>query len=272
MSNEEQRAKKFVERHFPVTAAFLAAERGEGPVPVYGPGETQNVHDDQPEPWVKVRVDYQLSRFELFAVVAAGYASTNIGQNPDDMSVQQIRDDVEAHLAGTSSLELDALVEEVAGQIERGDHPDQMAALLRAMDRAYRPRNEREPIMQQPRYGDGTVTLQTLDHGEVTITEPRWCMGHNAEAVVHRVDITHNGRPVFAEVETDLGTEQLLEASISWAPFAELQPEPYPVAALGDLPPMDPAQLRAVAAELGLYVGRLYRLSNELDRIRRAES
>lgn len=270
--SEEQRARKFVERHFPVTAEFLAAERGEAPVPVYGPGETQNVHDDQPAPHVVIRVAYQLSRWELLAALADGYATSNTGQSPDDMTVQQIRDDVESFLAGTSSLDLDARVEAIAGQIERGDHPEQMAALLRAMDRAYPPRNEREPTMQQPRYGDGTVTLQTLDHGEITITEPRWCMGHNAEAVVHRVDITHNGRPVFAEVETPRGREQLLEASISWAPFAELQPEPYPVAALGDLPSMDPAELRSVAAELGLYVGRLYRLSNELDRIRRAES
>lgn len=131
---------------------------------------------------------------------------------------------------------------------------------------------DRDRAVQQPRYGDGTVTLQTLDHGEVTVDEPRWCVGHGGEQIVQRVDITHVGRTVAAEVETDGGTIEFLPARIAWGPFAEARPEPYPSADVDDFPAMDPAQLREFAAELALHAGRLYRLSNELDRLRRAAS
>lgn len=275
--SEEERARKFVERHFPVTAAFLAADGGGGPAPVYGPSSVQNAHDDQPEPFVRVRVDYQMSRVELFAVLAAGYATTNTGQDPDAMTVDQIRYDVEAQLSLMSWREMEDLVETSAGQIERGEHPEQMAALKRAVDRAYPPRREPSvtnvPVaVQAPRYGDGTVTLQTLDHGEITIPEPRWCTGHDGEQIVQRVDVTHVGRTVAAELETDGGTVEFLPARISWGPFAELRPEPYPLADVDGFPGLDASQLRELAAEVGLHAGRLYRLSNELDRLRRAES
>ncbi|MDX3458414.1 hypothetical protein PV396_41875 [Streptomyces sp. ME02-8801-2C] len=125
----------------------------------------------------------------------------------------------------------------------------------------------------RPVGGDGpTVTLDTLDHGRVTVDEPAWCIGHAGEPVGYRADITHKGRVVAAEVETDWATFELLPARISWAPFGELQPEPYPVADIEDLPPLDPDQLRELAAEVALHAGRLYRLSNELDRIRRGQS
>lgn len=112
------------------------------------------------------------------------------------------------------------------------------------------------------------ITLETFDHGLVEVEEPDWCLGHAGQPVGYRADITHNGRPVVAEVETVRGTEWLLEACISWAPFAELAPEPLPVVDFADLPPMTGAQLREVAAELGMFVGRLYRLSNQVDRLR----
>ena len=279
-----------VERRFPAAAEFLAAERGEGPAPLYGPTETQNVHDDQPEPHVIVRVDFQLSRFELFALLADGYATTNIERSPDGMTVEQIRSDVEAACAGTSSLELDALVEGVAGQIERGEYPEQMQALKWAMDRAFplqpserspefaaefphiaahlaRERGEMPPV-QRPEYGDGTVTLDTLDAGRITIDEPAWCTGHDGEQIVQRVDVTHVGAMVAGEFA---GVE-FLPVRIAWGPFAELRPEPYPLADIDDFPAMDPAQLRELAAEVGLHAGRLYAKANELDRIRRADS
>lgn len=258
-----------VERRFPAAAEFLAAERGEGPAPFYGPTETQNTHDDQPEPHVIVRIDFQMSRFELFALLADGYATTNIERSPDDMTVEQIRSDVEAACAGTSSLELDALVETVAGQIERGEHPEQMQALRRAMDRAYPLRWEPEPRpVQRPEYGAGTVTLTTLDHGRITIDEPAWCGGHDGEQIVQRVDVTHVGVTVTGEYA---GVE-FLPARISWAPFAQLRSEPLPLADVDEFPGMTPDELRELGAEVGLHVGRLYAKANELDRIRRAGS
>ncbi|WP_406127527.1 DUF6907 domain-containing protein [Streptomyces sp. NBC_00989] len=264
MSGEQDRAQKFVERHFPVTAAFLAAERGEGEPPTFGPTGVQNAHDDQPEPFVVVRVAYQLSRFELFAALADGYATTNTGADPDGMTVQQIRSDVEAYLSGASWRDMEALVETVAGQIEGGERPEQMQALKRAMDRAFPLHREPAPV-QQPVYGDGTVTVETDDHGEIVTDEPSWCLGHDGEPIGYRADITHKGPWEAAEFA---GVE-FLPAGISWAPFSELHPEPYPVADVWEFPPMEPDQLRELAALVGSQAGRLYRLANQVDRIRR---
>ncbi|MGW9024790.1 DUF6907 domain-containing protein [Streptomyces sp. NPDC055722] len=115
-----------------------------------------------------------------------------------------------------------------------------------------------------------TILIRTVDAGLVEVEEPAWCLGEHEQGG-YRADITHYGAPVAAEVETGRGAVEFLEARISWAPFAELQPEPQPVAAVDvdGLGSLSPAQLREVAAELALYAGRLYRLSNELDRLRR---
>lgn len=213
--SEEERARKFVERHFPVTAAFLAADGGGGPAPVYGPSSIQNAHDDQPEPFVRVRVDYQMSRIELFAALAAGYATTNTGVNPDDMTVAQIRYDVEAQLSLMSWREMEDLVETSAGQIERGEHPEQMAALKRAIDRAYPVR----PV-QAPRSSGDTVTVDTTDQGPVTMPEPHWCLGeHDSEG--YRSDISHEGEEIPLLVPTGChGEVRLGMASLTQHPFS----------------------------------------------------
>jgi hypothetical protein len=266
--SEQERARKFVERHFPVTAAFLAAECGEGPAPVFGPTALQNDHDDQPEPWVTVRVDYRVSRFELLAALADGYATANEQQDPDGMTVAEIRYDVEAFFADTSARDLDACVEAIAAKVESGEDREQMEALRRAMDRAYPVSAPPPPPVQQPVYGDGTVTLDTLDHGRITIDEPAWCTGHDGEQVVQRVDVTHVGVTVTGEYA---GVE-FLPACISWAPFAELRPEPYPLVDVDEFPGMTPDELRELGAKVALHAGRLYSKANELDRLRREGS
>ncbi|MEU1556929.1 hypothetical protein ABZ517_30110 [Streptomyces scabiei] len=43
--------------------------------------------------------------------------------------------------------------------------------------------------MNEPR----TVTLATVDHGDVTVPEPAWCAGHDDHVPVHRSDLTHYG-------------------------------------------------------------------------------
>jgi hypothetical protein len=110
-----------------------------------------------------------------------------------------------------------------------------------------------------------TVTVETQDHGTITIDEPTWCVGHDDEPIGYRADVTHKGPWITAEFE---GVE-FLPACISWAPFSELHPEPFPVLDVDEFPPMEPDQLRQLAAVVGLYSGELYRKANELDRIRR---
>lgn len=75
-----------------------------------------------------------------------------------------------------------------------------------------------------------TVTLQTIDHGMVTVPEPGWCRGHEGELPCYRLDITHNATMVRAAATTDRhGHVQLLQAYISHAPYLEQATEPYPI-------------------------------------------
>lgn len=266
MSSDDDRARSFTERHFPEIARFLAAERGEGPAPVFGPGDLQNAHDDQPEPHVVVRVAYRLSRIELFAAFTAGYAMTNVGQDPDSMTVEQIRYDVEGHLADSSVLMLDDLVTDVAGKLQRGEDAERMQALKRAVDRAYPVGPPAPQPTQNPVYGDGWVTVDTLDYGRITMLEPAWCEGHDHLTVQARVDTAHFGAETAAEFD---GVE-FLPVRFSQAPCSTAQPE-----VMGDVdefPGMGPDELRALAAAVGAHSGVLYSKANELDRIRRRQA
>lgn len=269
----EQDRLTYIERRYPAAAAFLAAERGEGPAPAYGPTGVQNDHDDQPGPWVTVHVAYRVSRWELMAALCDGYATANEMQDPDGMSVTRIRENVEAFFADNSARELDDLVEEIAAKIEQGDDLDQFAALLRAMDRAYSQPGP-GPAMQRPRYGDGTVTLDTVDRGEVTVDEPAWCTGHDDETVGYFTDLTHNGPETTAPVVTaKYGPSHILTMHVSHAPHAEAQPEPFPLLAVeldghGDL---DPADGHNLARALRLAATRVDRAAVQLDRIRRGQ-
>lgn len=265
MSDEDERAERFVERHFPEVSRFLARERAG--MPVYGP--TDPFGDEEHTPDVIVRVDFLMSREQIttalgiaWAEIAADYRE----RGPESLAVVEVRHEVEAYLSVQAFHALDVQMERDRA---RGWSPEQqvvMQLLAEAVERAYPPQREAEerPV-QQPRYGDGTVTLQTLDAGEITIDEPVWCTGHDGEQIVQRVDVTHVGSATAGEFA---GVE-FLPARISWGPFAELRPEPYPLADVDEFPGMEPDELRQLAAEVGTHAGRLYTKANELDRIRR---
>ncbi|MFE7229851.1 DUF6907 domain-containing protein [Streptomyces sp. NPDC057596] len=128
---------------------------------------------------------------------------------------------------------------------------------------------------QDPRYGEGTVTLQTLDHGEVTIPEPTWCKGHEGQMVGSLSDVSHEGPDVVASVDTRAGGEVvLLRANLTHAPYLEIEPESHPVVYVEALEAasVDATELRMVAARLAVYAGSLRDLARQLDDMRRAES
>ncbi|KDN78257.1 hypothetical protein DF19_39705 [Streptomyces olindensis] len=262
MSDEDERAKRFVERHFPEVTAFLADERGE--LPVYGPTEVFREEDVTPD--AVVRVAFALSREQLLTALTIGFTELVPDVDAETITVEQTRTEVEGWLHAAAVIELDRYVTQ--GQLTAYPVEAQpvMDALAAALDRAYPTVREPDPRpAQAPRYGDGTVTLQTLDAGEITIDEPVWCTGHDGEQIVQRVDVTHVGSATAGEFA---GVE-FLPARISWGPFAELRPEPYPLADVDEFPGMEPDELRQLAAEVGLHAGRLYSKANELDRIRR---
>ncbi|MBD9729193.1 hypothetical protein PV755_39680, partial [Streptomyces caniscabiei] len=91
MSSEEERAQRSVERAFPDVARFL------GQLPVYGPTELQNVHDDTGPAVVIVRVDFALSREELQTALAYGYAESNSRRPIGELSVEEVRAEVEGY-------------------------------------------------------------------------------------------------------------------------------------------------------------------------------
>jgi hypothetical protein len=223
MSPEEERAQRSVERAFPDVARFL------GQLPVYGPTEVQNVNDDFGPAVAVVRVDFALSREELVAALSYGYAIANQDCPVEDMSVEDIRREVEGYLAFAGYQRMTEHVE--AERARRHQDPVTQAAFEAAIDRAYPGRVVPEPpAVQAPRYGDGKVTLQTLDRGEVTVPEPAWCTGHEGETVGHLADITHDGHPTTVTARTEqYGAVDILEARISHAPHARQQPEPHAV-------------------------------------------
>lgn len=62
-----------------------------------------------------------------------------------------------------------------------------------------------------------TVTLATADHGDVTLPEPSWCIGHETVPGDMRVDILHQG----PDVELVFRGCVVGTASLVQSPYAE---------------------------------------------------
>lgn len=201
-------------------------------LPTYGPTEVFSEEGVTPD--VVVRVAFALTREQLMTALSIGFTELVPDVDPETITVEETRTEVEGWLHAAAVIELDRYVIRDRLTADLPEAQPVMDALGRALDRAYPPvtTGEKTPAdlreLQQPRYGDGTVTLETRDHGDVTVPEPDWCLGEHVQSG-YRADITHEGRIVAASVETDRGALDFLEARISHAPFAELQPEPYPV-------------------------------------------
>lgn len=197
-------------------------------LPVYGPTEVFRDEDDT-APDAVVRVAFALSREQMLTALSIGFTETAPDRDAENLTVEEVRREVEGWLHGAAVIELDRYVRQ--GQLTAYPVEAQpvMDALAAALDRAY-PRRRPEPVRQAPRYGDGTVTLETFDHGDVTVPEPAWCIGHSWQPNPHRVDITHNSTRVKAAAMTDgAGRVHLLHANISHAPHLEVRPEPHPI-------------------------------------------
>ncbi|MET9479858.1 hypothetical protein [Streptomyces sp. NPDC006638] len=105
-----------------------------------------------------------------------------------------------------------------------------------------------------------TITLQTLDHGPITITCPAWCTGHPGPPEF-RVDTTHSGP---SHVGTFRGRE-LQSARLAHSPFAT-RPGGDLAVSVGEpvMLGLDPAGLDELAAAYVAYAVRLRHLAREL--------
>jgi hypothetical protein len=111
-----------------------------------------------------------------------------------------------------------------------------------------------------------SITLPTIDHGDVTITCPDWCIGHaDHEPESHRADILHRG----PDATLTFRGREISQASLVQSPFArrgELRfggrIEGVSVSLIGQT--LDPVGVYELAAELDMYAARLRSLAYEL--------
>ncbi|TXS08100.1 hypothetical protein EAO70_35515 [Streptomyces sp. adm13(2018)] len=117
---------------------------------------------------------------------------------------------------------------------------------------------------------DGTVTLDTSDHGPVTTQEPDWCLGHSARAPGYRIDFTHRG----AEHTFAFASDTLLVAMLSQDPFVtdpERRRTRLYVEQTGYSASLDPAEVRQLAAALTVHAMHLRTLADQLTTLRAEE-
>ncbi|MEV7125854.1 hypothetical protein [Streptomyces sp. NPDC093260] len=111
-----------------------------------------------------------------------------------------------------------------------------------------------------------TVTVTTIDHGDVTVYEPAWCLGvHPTEG--YRADIEHRGQPIRLKADTAChGEVEVLDVFLYQRPFAEQSSTaPVAVVALDEWHEFDAAQLAEFGAALTAFVaGPLHDLAEQL--------
>ncbi|MET8172829.1 DUF6907 domain-containing protein [Streptomyces clavifer] len=114
-----------------------------------------------------------------------------------------------------------------------------------------------------------TVTVPTLDQGDITIPEPTWCTGHQDARPEYRSDIGHTGAPRTLVYEgAELGTAMLVQD-----PFAVHADRSTKVLVElgGNSASLDPVELEALAASLIGYADTLRELSLQLAVLRAEE-
>lgn len=109
-----------------------------------------------------------------------------------------------------------------------------------------------------------TVTLATLDHGDVTLPEPSWCRGHAGHRPdSYRCDLTH-----YSE-ETVLAHQgaKVFRVMLTQAPYASQPPDPAVcvyVEECGFTGSLDPVGLYDLAATLDAHADRLRDYADQL--------
>lgn len=111
-----------------------------------------------------------------------------------------------------------------------------------------------------------TVTLATLDHGQITLPEPSWCIGHG-DAPQYRVDISHTGPDEPLTLSTRTGPAVHLTTALEVRPYAcdpFLQRPFVGVEIGGDWHPTGLPGLEAMAARLEAHAEVLRERARQL--------
>lgn len=113
-----------------------------------------------------------------------------------------------------------------------------------------------------------TVTLSTLDHGDVTLPEPAWCAGHDGHQPEYLTDLTH------ASVDVTLGLPGVPVgvAEIYQGPCAEIDTREVCASAHLDFETgsggLNATDLYELAAALDTAADQLRDLAGRLSRLR----
>jgi hypothetical protein len=106
-------------------------------LPVFGPYEVQG-GVDEPEPAVAVlRVAFALTRTQLVTALGVSFAGLGAERTPESLTDDEVRREIEGHLAAEAIIELDHQMER---DEQRGFTPEQQRAidvLTAAVDRAF---------------------------------------------------------------------------------------------------------------------------------------
>ncbi|WP_455360001.1 DUF6907 domain-containing protein [Streptomyces sp. SYSU K21746] len=120
-----------------------------------------------------------------------------------------------------------------------------------------------------------TVTVQTIDHGDVVLTCPAWCAGHD-ETPQYRIDISHFGPEMEFTAETSRGTVTTMIAAFEQRPYiGDKFPGTAPLVWMGidgDGYPSNPEQLDQLAATLVEHAAQLRHLARELTVLRAVQA
>ncbi|MDX2839502.1 hypothetical protein PV377_11015, partial [Streptomyces ipomoeae] len=111
-----------------------------------------------------------------------------------------------------------------------------------------------------------TITLTTIDHGDVTLTCPTWCAGHaDHRPDTYRADILHKG----PDVALHFHGAEIIAAGLAQSPFATIDTPGLGGRTVGvSVSPVDrtlnPVQLYSLAAALDSYADQLRGLADQL--------
>jgi hypothetical protein len=113
-----------------------------------------------------------------------------------------------------------------------------------------------------------TVTVQTSDHGPVTVPEPAWCVGEHVDGGF-RVDIGHHS----ADAVMAFRGHTVLGVVLASYPFADQMPRgPLAVVELDDFQSFtDPAELEELAAALVAHAATVRAVAAQLAELLHAE-
>ncbi|MGW3646674.1 DUF6907 domain-containing protein [Streptomyces sp. NPDC000878] len=107
-----------------------------------------------------------------------------------------------------------------------------------------------------------TVTVPTLDHGEITIPEPAWCAGHEGQPAGCRSDFLHRSPArAFAFRGKQLGAAGLVQGP--FAEHASRLTEAHLTLIIEGVT-LNPVGLYDLAGALDRYTDRLRDLADEL--------